>query len=670
MEKTCNTSLSDLPFNEDKNDFGTDRYVNGLLKFIENATAPLTIALQGEWGSGKTSLMNRLYKRLCEAPDSQFVGITINTWEYSMMSSPEMTVYKILAQLVKELTDDGTDSKNIFKGFLRGAGNFLYRGAREGIKCLPVVGNVAAVSMEAVGVPEQLPFLTEDTHAASLTDLKTNLKEVISRKIEEQQKRGVIIFVDDLDRLNPPVAVEILELLKNVFTLDHCIFVLAIDYEVVVKGLKPKYGELTEKNEREFRSFFDKIIQVPFSLPVNSYHPMDFILKSLVDIGYVTRLEAADPRNRQWLLDIVGASVGKNPRAIKRLINTLSLLYCIDQSGDQTGSVQTDISDKLLSSIVISIQICYPKIYRILSENSSFMKWNKEVADKAGIVKPKSDNSETKEYWEYLLEQVCASDVFLTQHLQDIYRLFNLIVEICEKDTQHSEKLQKEQLNNKIGEKMKDIIDKSSITNADAAINEENFDRKDLIYKIHARISKGLEVRQDIQIQLKRNTGNGGIWLRSNANPNSWYEIVFRPFYEKNEKKIKLAITLDLRTWGREFMPHKTFEAILQEPIINDCISTLDEVLKPLLNGQWYFEGQIYDGQETYFKSYADELQYKYDIEGLNSNAITDDTTYCIVLENASLFEDHNIIDVIVKLLIANFDFREQMSKFVDTLPQ
>ena len=38
-----------------------------------------------------------------------------------------------------------------------------------------------------------------------------------------------------------------------------------------MKGLVPKFGPLTEKNEREFRSFFDKIIQLPFSMPIANY---------------------------------------------------------------------------------------------------------------------------------------------------------------------------------------------------------------------------------------------------------------------------------------------------------------------------------------------------------------------------------------------------------------
>ena len=87
MDSISKTSLSDIPFNEERNDFGTERYVNGLIQFIKNSSSPITIALQGEWGSGKTSLMNRLERALCSAPDARFAGIKINTWEYSMMSS-------------------------------------------------------------------------------------------------------------------------------------------------------------------------------------------------------------------------------------------------------------------------------------------------------------------------------------------------------------------------------------------------------------------------------------------------------------------------------------------------------------------------------------------------------------------------------------------------------
>ena len=92
-------SLSDMPLSVSVNDFGVEGYIKGLERFIEHAATPLTIALQGEWGSGKTSLMNRLYNDLC-AEGKGFIGININTWEYSMLSSPEETVIKIISCLL------------------------------------------------------------------------------------------------------------------------------------------------------------------------------------------------------------------------------------------------------------------------------------------------------------------------------------------------------------------------------------------------------------------------------------------------------------------------------------------------------------------------------------------------------------------------------------------
>jgi predicted KAP-like P-loop ATPase len=37
-----------------------EKYTNGLVQFIESSATPITIGVQGEWGSGKTSLLNTL----------------------------------------------------------------------------------------------------------------------------------------------------------------------------------------------------------------------------------------------------------------------------------------------------------------------------------------------------------------------------------------------------------------------------------------------------------------------------------------------------------------------------------------------------------------------------------------------------------------------------------
>ena len=128
---------------------------------------------------------------------------------------------------------------------------------------MAVVGTKVATStigLDADGIENMLNG--DAKQSSSVEQLKNEVVSLINEVMEKNKdKKGFIFFIDDLDRIDPPLAVEILELLKNLFDLEHCVFVLAIDYNVVIKGLKPKFGELTSQNEREFRSFFDKIIQ-------------------------------------------------------------------------------------------------------------------------------------------------------------------------------------------------------------------------------------------------------------------------------------------------------------------------------------------------------------------------------------------------------------------------
>lgn len=637
------TSLSDTPYNESRNDFGTERYVNGLIKFIENSSAPITIALQGEWGSGKTSMMTRLERSLCSNDNASFIGVNINTWEYSMMSSPEVTVYKILSKLVRELTAGNNESKKKVSNIVRG----LYRGGREALKMIPGVN----VAIEMANVPTDLD--SKDNEAsdkeASLSELREELQKAILRRISDSGKRGVIVFVDDLDRLNPPVAVEILELLKNVFTLDHCIFVLAIDYDVVVKGLEPKFGKLTDKNEREFRSFFDKIIQVPFSLPVSSYRPMDFVLKALVGIGYLKDIDTSDPNVKTRFSTVVESSVGKNPRAIKRLINTLSLLDCIAQSGSETQKEEAATMDeKLLNFIIVAIQICYPRIYRLLVHKPAFTSWDKAFAHKEGIV-VKSEGETTE--WGDVLEAACSIDKYLTQHIPDITNLFSMIIEILGRSNITTPET--------IGMKLKQILDKSSVTGLNANVNAEDFDKKDLIYKLHANVLERMkQLRPDIpRYQLKRNTGNGGIYIWYDED--AYFDVTFTPAIN-SKNQIALRLWLDFHIARPERMNGMRFDELMQDAQLASSLKSLDSVLTPLLKSAWYFNGRTYDGHSSYFSSFEDELRYIHEM-GWMSGDITNNPQYWIDLDKPSHFEERQIIDTVAKVLIANYDFRKSM---------
>ncbi len=75
-------------------------------------------------------------------------------------------------------------------------------------------------------------------NTAEIAEIKALITELITDLISDSKNpiQKVVFFVDDLDRIPPGDAVEVLEALKNIFDIPNCVFILAIDYDVVVKG--------------------------------------------------------------------------------------------------------------------------------------------------------------------------------------------------------------------------------------------------------------------------------------------------------------------------------------------------------------------------------------------------------------------------------------------------
>lgn len=418
------SNVIDRPAAAGEDSLDMNAYAEALTKFIKDAEAPLTIALQGEWGSGKTSLMNALKKNLVDDDGAPYNGVWVNTWQYALMSDPEEAIVKILLGIIGQITSAAQtpeeERRNLFKKVLSVGRS--------------VVTQVVA-KQTGVDIDKTIDAIKEDGNASGMSSVES-LKKELGSLIDNtlKNKRGYLFFIDDLDRIDPPVAVQILELLKNIFDLEKCIFVLAIDYGVVVKGLKPKFGEMTPENEREFRSFFDKIIQLPFSMPVGSYKIDKFLMSSLVKIGYIEAKEENDKTLCEAMASYTLDSVGTNPRALKRLINYLSLIRLLI---DKTESKEDDNDLKNWKDILfalVSLQIQYPKVYDALVASPDFPKWGAEFeqtmhlpALKEGEAEKLKTMTEFDELWEQMLFRFCRRDAFLEARALNISRILNRI---------------------------------------------------------------------------------------------------------------------------------------------------------------------------------------------------------------------------------------------------
>jgi len=419
-------SIVDKPKESSQSDLlEIEKYTNGLIRFISTSATPITIGVQGEWGSGKTSLLNTIKEDLCDKDSSAHYSIWLNTWEYSLLSTPDETLIKIISGLVLQIgeitknnsTEKGKKAASAIGSLMKSFGG--------------TVGGVAGKAMQVTG--EIIDSTVNKQQDNSIKALRCALQDVIDEAIQASngKKKAFIFFIDDLDRLDPAVAVSILELIKNLFDLKNCIFVLAIDYGVVIKGLQSKFGVMTEENEWEFRAFFDKIIQLPFSMPISSYNIGKYLKSLLVDVNYFEKSDLENEEAVSSITEIVGLSVGTNPRALKRLANSLSLIEII--RGDEKITSQ----ERVIEFALICIQIAYPFIYGLIQKESDFTSWSQQLV--YNVLKNKKvdetdletlkESEEFDEEWEQNLWRVCQVSNFLKQRAHQLSKLLNFIKE-------------------------------------------------------------------------------------------------------------------------------------------------------------------------------------------------------------------------------------------------
>ena len=86
IRKNVQYGVTDLPATVDleKDVLNVHRYIKGLEMFIENCPTPMSIALQGDWGTGKTTFLQSM-KRDFEK-NEKIKTVYFNTWQYSQFN--------------------------------------------------------------------------------------------------------------------------------------------------------------------------------------------------------------------------------------------------------------------------------------------------------------------------------------------------------------------------------------------------------------------------------------------------------------------------------------------------------------------------------------------------------------------------------------------------------
>ena len=273
--------LSDNPIEsylDDKLDFNKSSTV--LQNFIINSDTPISIGINGKWGSGKTSLMRLIKERLEKenGTESDILISWFDTWNYSN----EQEIWRVLMiSLIDDLDPENKNPKNITDlisgildlGFITSRvwlsqGATLYSNKNKIIDAFDKIIS-ARTSREEKIIRDKLK---------TVKTFREDLEKLIKQKVGENGK--FVIFIDDMDRIAPEKVVDIIEAIKIFLSCKRCVFVLGCDQDYLDKCIKGRYKDLNFNG----MDYIEKIIQIPFDVPSMTPNFNSFLINYTYDL--------------------------------------------------------------------------------------------------------------------------------------------------------------------------------------------------------------------------------------------------------------------------------------------------------------------------------------------------------------------------------------------------
>lgn len=298
--------LSDNPRTEDL--FGFDPMAKILADVIDNTDPPFTIGIFGEWGSGKTTLMNLVEQKL-DADSCKTVWF--NAWKYD---GKEVVWNALIQSIFLKMREDMKDEigrSDFIDRLSAAASNLAVFAARKTASAISG-GVVDAETFDAV-TKALRPLSAASEQFKFINEFEETFRGLVTDYVGPNGR--LVIFVDDLDRCLPETAVQVMEAIKLYLDSANVTFVIGVEPEVVRAGIRFRYKENEALADKEY---LEKIVQLPFYMRTLDRSAALSLLQP-----YAKTIEYSDD---PMIVDMLLHATESNPRRIKRFINTFYVL--------------------------------------------------------------------------------------------------------------------------------------------------------------------------------------------------------------------------------------------------------------------------------------------------------------------------------------------------------
>jgi hypothetical protein len=264
--------------------------------------APFTIAVDGGWGMGKSSLMHRLDAALAGRDGVETVWF--NAWTSHGRDVLEGLLKSVLGRFDRSVLRRVLNRAREHRVALR----FVYA------FCVAVLD----VFRAGRAVDDLWRRMQDD--AAARNESRRLIKQVAAQWAlgSAGVHRIMVIFIDDLDRCSDETIRTVCEAVKLYLDVPGLVFVLACDEARLVRAADAREGHRAVDD-----AYLEKIVQISYRIPPPETAAIHALVSGYAQASGTSALFTPD------LVALIAEGAGRNPRRIKRLINSF-VMYQLD----------------------------------------------------------------------------------------------------------------------------------------------------------------------------------------------------------------------------------------------------------------------------------------------------------------------------------------------------
>jgi predicted KAP-like P-loop ATPase len=390
-------------------------YLIGVTKDIitNDELSPSSIGVYGDWGSGKSSLIEMTLSELSKNQD--YLCLKFNGW---LFEGYEDAKTALIGTILDEINNKKTPAGKAKEAIQRLYKNIDFfklasKGAKYGLDFLLTggIGTVADITMQSVisKVKEKASDVSEgdikDVLSKTLKsdEIRKSLKTFhsdFSELLKETKIKRLVIFIDELDRCNPDTILATFEAIRLFLFTEGTSFIIGADERQVMYAVRKKFPEVKGNKIDIGNEYLEKIIQYPVKIPQLGIKEVQFYIMCLLlkhelkekhvpVLDFIQKerqkdflnfsmsfslIEGKFPNEEEKLKEVISLAnqlsavlskgLNGNPRHCKRFLNSLSMRITMAKIKG------IDLDKKVLSKLML-LEYFKDNVFKELGEMQS-----------------------------------------------------------------------------------------------------------------------------------------------------------------------------------------------------------------------------------------------------------------------------------------------------------